>query len=123
MLRLAVFLAIAHSLPSLHAAQEDWPHWRGPQGNGVSPEEGWRAQGAAEPLWQEDVGLGYSSPSILDGVLFILGYRAELGGDQLQARDAETGELRWSQSYPAELRNFDHGGGSLTTPAGYSPAK
>ena len=62
-----VLLALA---VAAEAQSAGWPGWRGPRGDGVSLEEGWSAVGQPEELWAAEVGLGYSSPSILDGRLY-----------------------------------------------------
>lgn len=113
----SALLLIALVAPSpAQATSADWPHWRGPAGNGVSPEQGWLAEGAEQELWRREVGLGYSSPSIQGEFLYVMGYHEALEGDLLQALNVETGELLWSHRYPAELRDHEHGGGSLTSP-------
>ena len=63
----AVFTSCT-TAPAVDArAAGDWPQWRGPRGDGVSLETGWRAALPEEgptPLWQQSVGIGYSSVSV-----------------------------------------------------------
>ncbi|TDJ74551.1 MAG: alcohol dehydrogenase [Planctomycetota bacterium] len=97
----------------------DWPHWRGPDRTGVSPETGWESEGAEAPLWVAEVGRGYSASSIADGRLFTRGFfeREDKRGDDITiCLDAATGEELWSHASPAELGDEMHGGGTLTTP-------
>ena len=94
-----------------------WTGWLGPRRNGTSPELGWSAVGRAEPLWSGHVGRGYSAVSVADGWLYTLGFDEEAGRDTVVCLNADTGEERWSHSYPAEILNNMHGGGTLTTPA------
>lgn len=94
-----------------------WTGWLGPRRNGTSPERGWNAVGRAEPLWSGHVGRGYSAVSVADGWLYTLGFDEEAGRDTVVCLNADTGEERWSHSYPAEILNNMHGGGTLTTPA------
>ena len=99
----------------------DWPHWRGANRDGVSPERSWLSQGASEALWTAQVGLGYSSPSIQAGRLFTRGYfpgegEGSEGIDATQCIDSETGEIIWSRETPAKIWDNMHGGGTLTTP-------
>lgn len=72
LLSLIVFIS---ALPASHAL--DWPQFRGPNRDGVSPDQGlaagWR-EGGPELLWTaKGVGGGYSSVATADGVLYTLG--------------------------------------------------
>lgn len=84
------------------SAAVDWPHWRGPDRNGISPEStGWD-DGIRLPdreLWRIQLGNGASSPLIVDGTLYTLGWSNNR--DTLFALDAATGEVKWTQSYAA----------------------
>jgi len=82
-----------------HAA--NWPQWRGPQRDGISPETGllerWPAEGP--PLvWQlSNLGGGYSTPAIVAGRLYILGSK-DLNNEFVQALDVNNrGRQLWSQ--------------------------
>ncbi|MHC4506103.1 MAG: hypothetical protein ACYTFI_22645, partial [Planctomycetota bacterium] len=47
--------------------QRDWPRWRGPDGNSITSESGWRPESllpAPKILWRANVGYGYSSVCI-----------------------------------------------------------
>ncbi|MDA2925158.1 PQQ-binding-like beta-propeller repeat protein [Acidobacteria bacterium AH-259-L09] len=71
-----LFLALQLSA-SLMA--ENWPHWRGPEGNGVSPERGlpesWSSQ--ENVVWKAPIkGLGVSSPIVWEDTVFLT---AQLG--------------------------------------------
>lgn len=95
----------------------DWPWWRGPQHDGISREIGWRSEGAAEPLWTRDVGLGHSSLAIVDERLYTLGFDEARGLDQVWCLDATTGTPVWQVTWPAQRDANGHGGGTHTTPA------
>ena len=95
-------------------AGDDWPQWRGADGTGVSRETQWSSAG--RPLWRAAVGLGHSSVSVRDGRCYTLGHDADARTDTLFCLDAETGAARWTASWPAATRAFDHTGGTLTTP-------
>lgn len=97
-------------------AAAPWPCWRGPERDGVSRESGWSPRGKAADLWRRDVGYGYSCASIADGRLFTLGFDVARNVDVVWCLDPLTGEVRWSDEYPGELRDLDHTGGTLTTP-------
>jgi outer membrane protein assembly factor BamB len=84
------------------ATADDWPHWRGPSRNGVSRESsGWTGADwlPQQPVWTAQVGSGGSSPIVVDGRVYTLGWDADR--DLLQCRDAANGKLLWSQEYAA----------------------
>ncbi len=89
------------------AAADEWPKWRGPNGDGISHETGlldkWPADGPKK-LWSVDVGYGFSSPIADDGKVYLLSQKENQ--ETLQACDAETGKIVWSQGsaggYPKE---------------------
>ena len=94
----------------------DWPHWRGPDRNGISQETGWRGRWAGEPriAWRANVGLGFSSIVISKGRASTVGHAD--GRDTIFCFDALTGKERWKQSYPAELGDKYYEGGTTGTP-------
>src|SRR5260370_38853814 len=54
----------------------DWPQWRGPQRNGISPEAGllkeWPKNGP-KLLWRiDDIDYRYSTPAIVGNTLYLL---------------------------------------------------
>src|SRR4051794_31076955 len=54
----------------------DWPQWRGPDRNGVSPETGLLKTWESPPpvIWRADqIGDGYSSLAVAEGRVFTLG--------------------------------------------------
>lgn len=85
------------SIPSPASMKEgDWPQFRGPQRDGVSPETGllrtWPEAGPAE-CWRRSVGEGFSAITVADGGLFTLFADAE---HELAVRlDPATGEEVW----------------------------
>lgn len=87
----------------LAPARTDWPQWRGPDHNGISPETlaatAWPEQGPRQ-LWKASVGVGYSSPSIWRGRVFITGNRS--GVDTVYCLNADTGREIWKKSYPCK---------------------
>lgn len=94
---------------------EDWPHWLGPDRNGISTETNWSVEGKSS-LWEANVGRGYSSFAVVDGQLYTVGFDEEGGMDVVWCFDAETGDELWTFAYPAKIMNNAHGGGTLTTP-------
>lgn len=96
---------------------EDWPHWRGPDFNGISKETGWTTQWPKEgprQMWKASVGVGFSSVAVANGRLFTLGNTAET--DTVWCFDAETGKEVWKHSYPCPLEPIYHEGGPGSTP-------
>lgn len=78
----------------------DWLHWRGPERNDhVDEDSGWDA-GAwppKEPVWTATVGEGASSPLVVAGRLYCLGWRD--GQDRVTCLDARSGRELWSVGY------------------------
>ncbi len=97
--------------------ENSWPQWRGPQRNGLSVEKNWVAEGKEESLWEMEVGLGYSSVSIANGLLYTMGYDAEAGLDVIWCLDAVTGEEVWAHPYKSKIWAQAHRGGTLNTPS------
>jgi outer membrane protein assembly factor BamB len=102
-------------LAVLSAGAEDWPRWRGPEGNGISREGQWQASGFhSEPrlFWQASVGEGFSSVAVSGGRLYTLGNAN--GKDTVWCLEAETGKKLWSYSYECRLGSYP---GPRATPA------
>jgi outer membrane protein assembly factor BamB len=96
---------------------DDWPHWRGPQRNGVSAETGWLDVWPKEgpPIaWKAKVGLGFSSFAVADGRAVTLGHAD--GQDTIWCFDTASGKQLWKHSYPAELGDKYYEGGTTGTP-------
>ena len=103
------------SVVNLFAA--DWPHWRGPNLDGISTETGWRSDWRdADPeiLWKTNVGIGFSAVAVADNRLFTLGNQDNT--ETVYAIDATTGNELWSHSYPCALEPKYFEGGPLSTP-------
>jgi outer membrane protein assembly factor BamB len=109
-----VALGAAAAAPALGA---DWPSWRGPGHDGVSPEKGWFAPWPADgpkTIWKASVGTGYSAVAIGGGRLFTMG---NAGGQEIvYALDAATGRELWRHAYPCGLKPLrgDLGGPAAT---------
>jgi len=93
---LAVLLAVAIPLHS-----EEWPTWRGPQGDGITRETGllteWPADGPKK-LWSATVGIGHASPVAVDGKVYIFSENEDQTTETLDAFDADSGKKIWSQT-------------------------
>jgi outer membrane protein assembly factor BamB len=84
-------------------AASDWPSWRGPYQNGVSPESGlvssWSLDGA-NLIWKADF-IGRSTPIVMNGRVYVIGRAGEdlLRQEQVACFDAETGKMRWEHRF------------------------
>ena len=95
-LRFATLSLLA--LCTIPALAEEWPEWRGPRNDGIVRNEkvadAWPAEGPSK-LWETPVGIGFSSPVAVDGVVYLLAL--EDGRDTAYAFDAGTGKPVWKQ--------------------------
>lgn len=119
--------ALPSALPAGVAAGE-WPQWRGPNRDGLSPETGlqqaWPADGP-RVVWKRFLGRGFSSVAVAGGRLFTM-QEEPAGEASAQAAsprceaiiclDARTGNERWHFRYPAEFEER-FGSGPRSTPA------
>ena len=116
--KLTVFtLAAVASLISLPAAATDWPHFRGPDYNGISQETGWSTQWPAngpKKLWSAKVGIGFATISVNEGRAYTVGHADKK--DTIYCFDANTGTTVWKHSYAAELDPKYYEGGPSATP-------
>ena len=103
------------------ASSGDWPHWRGTDFSGISPDTGVKGtwpEGGPEQLWVfSDAGMGYSSYSIVGDQLFTLGTR----GDELFviAVNIADGTEAWSSQIGGDDQqgyNAGWGHGPRSTP-------
>jgi outer membrane protein assembly factor BamB len=99
----------------------DWPHWRGPGGQGIALEtrlpQRWPT-GPIAPLWETPIAEGWSSPVVADGRVFVTDRQDD--HERLVALDADTGRQLWQQTnrvdfdpHPVGRR---HGNGPKSTP-------
>lgn len=98
----------------------DWPQWRGPTRDGVVMKSQlptkWPEK-FPEPKWRSFVGIGYSSPVVSEGKVFIMG-REEDKEEVCLSFDAATGKRLWRVNYPSAYRPPDPtaGRGPNSTP-------
>ena len=100
---LAAVLLVALILTNAVRA-EDWPQWRGPNRDGVWSETGILEtfpQGGLKIRWRAPVGIGFSSPVVADGRVYVTD--SELAKpkarERVHAFDALTGKQVWSYAY------------------------
>jgi outer membrane protein assembly factor BamB len=115
-------LAILLAAPAL---ADDWTQFQGPRGNGTSPERNllreWPAEGPAV-LWKAKIRMGWSSPSVSKGEVFVAWTEKTNGmAETVACFDAATGTEKWKYSYdvgPYWKRNIGWAaGGFRSTPA------
>jgi outer membrane protein assembly factor BamB len=97
----SAFLVCALALSAL-ARAADWPQWLGPARDGITP-EGVRSWPPRE-TWRAEVGLGYTSPVVAEGRVYLLGHErgpegTSRGTDTVYCLDAGTGDVIWKHSY------------------------
>jgi outer membrane protein assembly factor BamB len=93
---------VCTSVPSsagIGNSSSDWPQWRGPQRNGVSQEKGllkqWPAEGP-KLLWQaNDIGDGYSTPSVVGMRIYVMSNRG-FENEFVQALSTQDGKPVWT---------------------------
>ena len=101
------------------AGAVDWPQFRGPTRDGLSPETGlmkkWPAGGPKE-LWSVDgLGVGYSSVAVADGTIYTTGMIGKEG--VLFAFDLK-GNLKYKVAYGPAWTKSGNWPGTRTTSNG-----
>ena len=78
---------------------EDWPSWRGPNRTDVTKElSGWNGSSwPRKQLWRRQIGVGCSSPVIVEGKVYVLGWYQD--ADHLHCLDVQTGKDLWHETY------------------------
>jgi outer membrane protein assembly factor BamB len=94
----------------------DWPQWLGPKRDGGTPErvEPWKD--APKVLWTAKVGVGFSTPVVVDGRVFV---HARINGkdrEELIALEAKTGKVLWRTAYDRGPYNSVLNTGPQATP-------
>jgi outer membrane protein assembly factor BamB len=101
----AAFFLCGTGATSTHA--EDWPQWRGPNRNGSWTESGILETFPTEGLkvrWRMPVGLGWSSPVVSQGKVFVTDVQLETrpAQERVHCFDEATGKSLWTYAYEAE---------------------
>ncbi len=112
-------LTFLRTAPANPADPADWPHFLGPNRDGVyhgpPVDDSW-ADGGVPVVWSRPVGRGFSGPVVARDKL-ILFHRL---GDRevVECLDANTGDRHWSFQYPAAYHDdFGFDNGPRSTPA------
>ncbi|HEY8458842.1 MAG TPA: PQQ-binding-like beta-propeller repeat protein [Blastocatellia bacterium] len=101
-------------------AAQDWPRWRGANGDavvtGFAPPKVWPDQ--LKQRWRIAVGAGHSSPLVVGGSVYLHSRQGE--NEVAAAYDLNTGKTKWQDSYPAAYTMHPaatgHGKGPKSTP-------
>ena len=117
--RFLPFFLILCTIFSINTATsaEDWPHWRGPDYDGISKETGWLTtwpEDGPKVLWEKSIGIGFSSITVSNDRVYTMGNID--ARDHVYCYDAATGEEIWNKSYECPLFNNLHEGGPCATP-------
>ena len=78
----------------------DWPFWRGPDRNSIVKDVKWNPaalDGDIKLKWKVNVGIGFSSVSLKNGLLYTVGH--EKNTNIVYCLEAETGKTVWEFSY------------------------
>lgn len=102
-------------LLSLSASAADWPHWRGPDFNGISLETVPETLPEKLPvLWKAKVGTGFSTVSVVGDRVLTMGNADEK--DTVWCLSAKSGNVLWKHTYDCELVARYYEGGPTATP-------
>jgi outer membrane protein assembly factor BamB len=128
MARYAVFagllLLFAAPVPAADNSTGDWPQWRGPKRDGISPDTGllteW-PQGGPKLLWEgQGAGRGYASLAITGGRIYTMGDNLSTAQDKdeyASCFDAASGKQLWiSKLGPAWNSGSESWQSSRSTP-------
>lgn len=110
----ALFLTVCVSTTVFAA---DWPHWRGPNYDGISTETDWNPKALETPVivWKAEIGTGFSAVSVADGKAYAMG-NVDKETDVIYCFDALTGEEKWRHEYAEPLNPKYYEGGCSATP-------
>lgn len=99
------------------AVHADWPQWMGPNLDGIIAKADFNTEWATKPpeqLWTQEIGIGFSSVSIVDNRLYTMGNTS--GTEAVYCFDALSGKEIWRHSYPCQLVAVLYEGGPGCTP-------
>ncbi len=101
------------------AIAADWPQWLGPQRDGVTVEKVTPWSEPPPVVWHCEVGNGYSSPAVADGIVYVHAKTAEKKreAEDVLAYDSATGKLVWRDTYDRETYRSALGTGPRASPA------
>jgi outer membrane protein assembly factor BamB len=103
---------------------DDWPQWRGPNRDGVFHERDivqTFPKAGLKPLWRAAVGLGWSSPVIARGLVYVTDVELVAGvpkNERVHCFEASTGKPVWTRAYAVTYPEWftKDAGGPRATP-------
>lgn len=108
----AVILCGSGALPAAEPKAVDpldWPHWRGPEMNGISREKGlissWSPKGE-NLVWKQEKLATISTPIVMRGKVYALARsnpESKTEGEKVICADASTGEILWENTFNVYL--------------------
>ncbi|WP_075089818.1 PQQ-binding-like beta-propeller repeat protein [Verrucomicrobium spinosum] len=113
----AVNLCAVAIHPVRASGTEEWPRFRGPDGNGRWNPAGRPADLAeSEPrlLWKAPLGGGYGGVTVAQGKVYVMDRQSGSGKAEVErvlCFDAANGKLHWEHSYPTSYDSMDYGNG------------
>ena len=112
---LAILLAAILVSP-VGAAADDWPNFRGPNHDGISPETGFvKAWNSPIPLlWEREVGDAFSSFACVGDKVYTCG--AENEQQVVFCLKADNGDVVWKTAFEKRYRDAQGGNGTRATP-------
>ena len=110
---LALLVCAVATLPVLAA---DWPNWRGPNHDGISPEKGFATawKEAPKTIWDKPIGAAFSSFACVGDKVYTCGTKDKK--QVLYCLDAKTGDTVWEKAFEEERKDGQGGDGTRATP-------
>lgn len=109
----SVFLLLATFSSIMASGKFSWPHYRGPNYDGISTEKNLKIKDLKK-LWETNINTGFSSITVVNGLAYTMGNTGD--ADIVYCLDANSGKIQWKQSYPCGLNAKSYEGGPNSTP-------
>jgi outer membrane protein assembly factor BamB len=94
-------------LVAVFPVYSDWPGWRGPDYNSISPEKDWdplKIDDESNILWEMNAGNGFSSFAVSGNFLYTMGN--ENRKETIWCLTIKNGKKVWSHSYPCSSGQY-----------------
>ncbi len=119
-------MIFAVSLSTFARAEENWPRFRGENGQGVSTATGLPTQWSAEEniAWKTEIpGSGWSSPIVWGDRIFVTSTTDEGKECHVIAVDRKSGKILWDKTVFTQEPRFKHPKNSYATPTAVTDGK